>query len=153
MGLFFRNANAQSPIVKYNGDSQTRFSYITTGGQLEVYFMFKGSAKSIISMYQNLVGKPNLPPMWALGWHASNNLHTNISLLMDTLNGYKNAEIPLEGVWIDLSYTKNGSEFTVNSTSWPNIKELTQSLQNEGKHVVLKVNPGLKADANNTYYS
>lgn len=70
--MYFRNANAQSPIVNYFGENnQTKFSYITTGGELEVYFMMKGSAKRIIAMYQNLVGRANLPPMWALGWHVS----------------------------------------------------------------------------------
>lgn len=32
MGLYFRNSNAQSPIIVYTGDSEARFSYITTGG-------------------------------------------------------------------------------------------------------------------------
>jgi alpha-glucosidase (family GH31 glycosyl hydrolase) len=48
MGLYFRNSNAQSPIVNHNEDGSTVFSYITTGGQIEVYFFFKGTAKQII---------------------------------------------------------------------------------------------------------
>jgi alpha-glucosidase (family GH31 glycosyl hydrolase) len=48
-------------------------SYISTGGTIEIYFMFKGSAKEIIKQYQNIVGLPALPPFWALGWHAASN--------------------------------------------------------------------------------
>jgi len=37
-----------SPIVQYTDDDKALFSYITTGGQIEIYFMFKGSATDII---------------------------------------------------------------------------------------------------------
>jgi alpha-glucosidase len=30
--MFFRNSNAQSPVIRYIDDDQTLFSYITTGG-------------------------------------------------------------------------------------------------------------------------
>ena len=48
VGMFFRNSNAQSPVVKFNGDGTSTLSYITTGGILEVYFFLYGSAKVII---------------------------------------------------------------------------------------------------------
>jgi alpha-glucosidase len=71
MGVFFRNANAMSPVIRYINTNQALFSYITTGGQIEAYFMFKGSPCDIIGMYQNIIGKTTLSPFWALGWHAS----------------------------------------------------------------------------------
>jgi len=50
-GLFFRNTNAMSPVITFTGDSTSTLSYITTGGQLEIYFMFKGTPKEIIAQY------------------------------------------------------------------------------------------------------
>lgn len=47
-GIFFRNANAQSPLIKYNINGGTTLSYITTGGQLEIEFFIHGSPKMII---------------------------------------------------------------------------------------------------------
>ena len=47
-GIFFRNANAQSPLLKYNLNGGTTLSYITTGGQLELEFIFHGTPKTII---------------------------------------------------------------------------------------------------------
>lgn len=51
MGIYFRNTNAMSPIIRYKSDGGSTLSYITTGGQLEIYFMFKGSPKDIIKQY------------------------------------------------------------------------------------------------------
>jgi hypothetical protein len=49
-GMFFRNSNAQSPVIKYNATTGgSTLSYITTGGQLEIYFFLHGSAKDVIS--------------------------------------------------------------------------------------------------------
>lgn len=44
-GIFFRNANAQSPVLKHKEDGGSTLSYITTGGCLDMYFFWKGSAK------------------------------------------------------------------------------------------------------------
>jgi hypothetical protein len=40
-GMFFRNSNAQSPIVQFNNDGSSVLSYVT----IEIYFFWKGTAK------------------------------------------------------------------------------------------------------------
>jgi hypothetical protein len=47
-GMFFRNSNAQTPIIRYNKDGSSTFSYIAIAGQIEVYFFIHGTAKSVI---------------------------------------------------------------------------------------------------------
>jgi len=74
-GLYFRNTNAASPVIRHKSGSGTNapngatISYITTGGEIEIFVFTKGDAKGIIKQYQNFVGRPSLPPVWALGWH------------------------------------------------------------------------------------
>lgn len=49
VGIFFRNSNAQVPIIRFNENrTDATLSYIALGGQLEVYFFVHGSAKQII---------------------------------------------------------------------------------------------------------
>ena len=100
MGIFFRNANAQSPVISYQGDSKALLSYITIGGQLEMYFIFGGSAKDVIKQYQVLVGKPHLPPLWAFGWQASSTAYWNEELMLAMIDDYNKSGIPLEVVCI-----------------------------------------------------
>jgi alpha-glucosidase (family GH31 glycosyl hydrolase) len=68
MGIFFRNSNIQSPVITEKLDGNFSLSYVSTGGQLEMYFFTKGSSKEIIQAYHNLIGKPNLTPFWSMGW-------------------------------------------------------------------------------------
>jgi alpha-glucosidase (family GH31 glycosyl hydrolase) len=70
IGMYFRNANAQLPIIRQDPQTKkTTLSYITLGGQIEVYFFISGTAKEVIQDYQRIFGKPQLPPFWAMGWH------------------------------------------------------------------------------------
>lgn len=69
-GMWFRNSNAQSPLIKYdNTTGGSTLSYITTGGLIEIYFFIHGSAKEVIKNYHWAIGRPELPPFWALGWN------------------------------------------------------------------------------------
>ena len=52
IGLFFRNANAMTPVLRYNDDGVTStLSFITIGGQLEVYIFGQGTAHAVIQGY------------------------------------------------------------------------------------------------------
>jgi alpha-glucosidase (family GH31 glycosyl hydrolase) len=51
-GLYFRNSNAQTPIIAFNETTgKSKLSFITIGGQLEIYFFIHGSAIDIIKKY------------------------------------------------------------------------------------------------------
>jgi alpha-glucosidase len=132
MGIYFRNTNAASPIITHNKDKDNvttsgTISYITTGGQIEVFIFVKDNAKNIIKAYQNFVGKPSLPPFWALGWHATTTADpaTNLQDVKDLVQGYADAGIPLESVWLDKSYMSNYKDFTVNTTSFNGLSTYT----------------------------
>lgn len=115
--MYFRNTNAASPIITHKNNSEATISYITTGGQMEIFFFLKDNAKNVIRAYQNFIGKPSLPPFWSLGWHASTTADpaTNLQTVKDLVDGYKTAGIPLESVWLDRSYMDNYKDFSVGS--------------------------------------
>ena len=132
MGIYFRNTNAMSPIIRYTDDNKSILSYISTGGTIEIYFMFKGTAKQIISQYQNLIGKPSLPPMWSLGWHASAYAYKTLADVKENIEGYKNANIPLEGIWFDIPYMSGFSDFSINQTAFPDVKAFADEIHANG---------------------
>ena len=132
IGIFFRNSNAQSPVLKFNEDGSSILSYITTGGQLEVYFFINGSAKDIISQYQTMFGKPNLPPYWSLGWQQASWKYINQSMIEDVIDEYEKNSMPLETVYLDIPYMKDYADFTVDTETFPRLKELAERLHNNG---------------------
>ena len=71
IGILFYNSNAQQVSIKFVENSQSFITYKTVGGMLDIYFMLASSADEVIQNYNNLIGKPTLPPFWALGFHQS----------------------------------------------------------------------------------
>lgn len=69
-----------------------------------MYFFFKGTAKEVISQYQNLIGLPSLPPFWSLGWHAASYGYKDQAAVENNVAEYKKANMPLEGIWLDIPY-------------------------------------------------
>ena len=61
-----------------------------------------------------MFGKPTLPPIWALGWHSASRAYTNLNMVQKNVEAYKNAKLPLEGVWLDVPYLSDFEDFTVN---------------------------------------
>jgi len=122
-GLYFRNTNAASPVIRHKSSNGTHqdvgsvISYITTGGEIELFVFTKSSAAGIIKQYHNLIGRPSLPPFWALGWHATTTADETLTLAdVQTMQAkYKQQGIPLEGIWLDAPYMDNYKSFTVDS--------------------------------------
>jgi alpha-glucosidase (family GH31 glycosyl hydrolase) len=59
-----------------------------------------------------------MPPMWALGWHsASKNIKT-VDNLTNNILSYYDAELPIEGVWLDTPYMDIEHDFALNTTAF-----------------------------------
>lgn len=152
--MFFRNANAQSPLLRFNADGTSTLSYITTGGMLEAYFFIHGSAKSIIQSYHNVIGHPNLPPFWSLGWQQASWKYLTQDDIIEVVNGYSKANMPLEAIWLDIPYLDGYADFTVNKTAFPDIYNyVNEVLHKNNQKIVVILDAGISADdLNNKYY-
>jgi alpha-glucosidase (family GH31 glycosyl hydrolase) len=146
-GIFFRNSNAQAPVITFNDDGTSTLSYITTGGNLDINFFFKGTAKQIIADYQNFIGLPALPPLWSLGWHASAYAYRNLSMVKDNVEAYLNHSIPLEGVWLDIPYMDTYHDFSVDTAAFAGLKDFVKDIRHKhGMKVIPIVDAGLSDD-------
>lgn len=151
-GIYFRSSSAMSTVVTYRDEDAATLSYVGTGGQLEIYFMVKGTPKEIIQQYHAIIGKPTLPPLSALGWHAGGSAYKSQADYKANIDGYRAADIPLENVWVDAVQT--GRNFLVDSTKFPNMTQFKEDAETNGQKVLLGLGPGLSsASAEDDYYS
>ena len=116
VGIFFRSSNAQAPIISYNLTThKTILRYVTVGGNLDINYFFGGTAKEVIANYQKFIGLPQLPPFWALGFHASSNNWTSLDQVKTTVSKYQSEKYPLETIWLDGNYMENPATFTADT--------------------------------------
>mmetsp|Transcript_30770 Transcript_30770/g.30260 ORF Transcript_30770/g.30260 Transcript_30770/m.30260 type:complete len:99 (-) Transcript_30770:225-521(-) len=68
-GIFFASSSAMAfEIIEYRGEENVVLNYIQAGGQMEIYFMMRGSAQEILNRYHKIIGFPQVPPYYALGF-------------------------------------------------------------------------------------
>lgn len=113
---------------------------------IEIYFFMHGSAKSVIQQYHNVIGHPELPPFWSMGWQQASWKYETQSMVEDVVAQYEANSIPLDVMWLDIPYMDGYSDFTVNKTAFPNIKGLSTSLHNNEQKLVVILDAGLSAD-------
>src|SRR5690606_450918 len=112
-------------------------SYITTGGQIEIAFFLHGSAKSIIKQYHNFIGTPELPPFWSLGWNQASWAYDTQEVIEDMIQNYTKANIPLENVWLDITYLDKYADFSVDKENFPDLKGLADRLHDNRQQLVV----------------
>ena len=55
--------------------TSSSLTYKTVGGILDCYFLLGPSPLELTTQYTDIVGRPWMPPTWALGWHQCKSDH------------------------------------------------------------------------------
>jgi alpha-glucosidase len=72
-----------------------------------------------------------------MGWQASSKDYKDLAKYQKVIDDYKNAGIPLEGVFLDFSYLAYGTDFSINKTAFPNLKQWSQDLKKNNQKLTV----------------
>lgn len=149
-GVFFLNSNAQEVVL--NGDIVT---YTAIGGALEVFFLIGPTFYDVQRQFVSLVGPPDLPPLWSLGWQQSRYGYETVQSLIDVYNNFTALSLPLEVVWNDIDYMEAHKDFTYDPVKYDFtlVKNFVDLLHSEGRKYVVILDPCLKVDVNYKPYT
>ena len=115
VGVFFKQAHAQDRIIE-NDKNQgiTQLKQVATGGITDIYVMLNSnSPDSVVAYYHRIIGKPFLPPLWALGWHQGKKCLSTVDQYKQVVEAYNTHRIPLDAQWGDIDYMDMNRDFTV----------------------------------------
>ena len=66
--------------------------------------------------------------------------------MKENAKGYADDDLPLEGIWLDITYMDDYADFSVNHTTFPDLNGYTDSLHANGQKMVVIVDAGISAD-------
>eukprot|EP01117_Protostelium_nocturnum_P008400 TRINITY_DN29_c2_g1_i2.p1 TRINITY_DN29_c2_g1~~TRINITY_DN29_c2_g1_i2.p1 ORF type:complete len:707 (+),score=283.88 TRINITY_DN29_c2_g1_i2:811-2931(+) len=146
-GVFLHNSNGMD-FIYGNSNGRDFASFRSLGGILDFYVFVGESGEEVVKQYLSLVGRPHLPPYWALGFHQCRYGYKNVSQLEMVVASYKNANIPLETMWTDIDYMQNYKDFTVDPVHFPQpeMRKFIDNLHKNGQQYTLIVDPGIKIE-------
>jgi len=144
--IFYENTH-QGEFSFEDGESTAHFK----GGMLRYYFIL-GRPAEAIERYTELTGRAPMPPRWALGYHQCRWGYKTARDIREVVAGFKEHNLPLEAMHLDIDYMDGYRVFTVDEERFPDLAALTAELKEDGIRTVTILDPGVKRDPNYFLY-
>ena len=157
--VFIGVHNDGSYLLFYENSFYSTFTFSTDdfetirfdGGMLRYYFAF-GPVDRLLQNYSRLTGFSTLPPKWALGYHQSRWGYKSSSDVKEVVRGFKERNLPLSAIHLDIDYMDEYRVFTINHKRFPDLESLTEDLRRDDVRVVAILDVGVKTDTEYALY-
>ncbi|XP_052256801.1 sucrase-isomaltase, intestinal-like isoform X2 [Dreissena polymorpha] len=138
-GVLLLNSNAQD----YSFTPLPMLTYRTIGGILDFYMFLGPEPENVVQQYTGAIGRPYMPPYWALGFQLCRYGYNNISNLQDAVEKTRIANIPHDVQYVDIDHMYEQRDFTLNNKDFPGLNDYFKKLQSDGMHIIIMMDPTL----------
>ncbi len=121
-------------------------SFWAQGGEMNYYFIYGPDLMEVSETYAHMTGKPELPPLWALGYHQCKWSYYPEGKVKEICDGFRERNIPCDSIYLDIDYMEGFRCFTWNKVYFPDPKRLVRELAEQGFKTIVIIDPGIKID-------
>ena len=100
--------------------------------------------KDIVHQFRQMIGQSYIPPFWAFGYQQSRWGYKTESDVREVVKKYRENNLPLDSVCLDIDYMEEFMDFTVDKAKFPAFKALNEELSAQGIHLVPIIDAGIK---------
>ncbi|AKA34014.1 glycoside hydrolase family 31 protein [Flagellimonas lutaonensis] len=143
-GIFFDNSF--STYFDFAHERRNVTSFWADGGEMNYYFFFGPKMSQVVEAYTNLTGVPELPPLWALGFHQSKWSYFPEKKVKQIANTFRKLKIPCDAIYLDIDYMDGFRCFTWDNRRFPDPKRMVKELEEIGFKTITMIDPGIKID-------
>ncbi|MEM8584334.1 MAG: TIM-barrel domain-containing protein [Bacteroidota bacterium] len=150
-GIFLDNSHR----THFDFDSQRdgQINLWADGGDFDVYFIYGPQLDEVAARYIQLTGTPELPPLWALGYHQCRWSYYPESRVRELASDFREKNFPCDAIYLDIDYMDGYRCFTWNEDYFPNPKQLISDLRKSKFETVVMIDPGIRVDDDYEVYS
>lgn len=149
-GIFFDNTFRT--FFDFCQERRNVTSFWAEGGEMNYYFIYGPQMQEVVTTYTDLTGKPELPPMWTLGYHQCKWSYYPESNVKEITAKFRELKIPCDAIYLDIDYMDGFRCFTWNKDYFPDPKRMVAELAEDGFKTVVIIDPGIKIDKNYSVY-
>lgn len=143
-GIFFDNSFRT--YFDFAHERRNITSFWADGGEMNYYFFYGPEMSRVVRSYTDLTGTPELPPLWALGFHQSKWSYYPESQVKKLANTFRRLKIPCDAIYLDIDYMDGFRCFTWDKSKFPDPKKMIADLYKKGFKTVAMIDPGIKVD-------
>ncbi len=123
-------------------------SFSASGGEMNYYFIYGPDLTEVTKQYAQLTGKPELPPLWSLGFHQCKWSYYPENRVRALAKEFRERKIPCDAIYLDIDYMDEFRCFTWNEEFFPNPVSMIKDLKADGFETIVMIDPGIKVDKN-----
>ncbi|MGE6352669.1 glycoside hydrolase family 31 protein [Flavobacterium sp. NPDC079362] len=143
-GIFFDNTFRT--FFDFCQERRNVTSFWAEGGEMNYYFVYGPQMQDVVTTYTDLTGKPELPPLWVLGYHQCKWSYYPESKVKEITSKFRELKIPCDAIYLDIDYMEGFRCFTWNKDYFPDPKRMVAELAEDGFKTVVIIDPGIKID-------
>ena len=133
--------------IGYTEYDTLRFS--TEEPDYELYIITGGNLNDISRQFRQLIGRSYIPPKWAFGLAQSRFGYKTAEDVREVARQYKENDLPLDMICMDIDYMQDYADFTVNKQRFPDLAALSAELKAQGIRLVPIIDAGVRIDPEN----
>jgi len=150
-GVFFDNTFRS--FFDFCHERRNVASFWADGGEMNYYFFYGPQMQEVVTSYTDLTGKPELPPLWALGYHQCKWSYYPESKVKEVAAKFRELQIPCDAIYLDIDYMEGFRCFTWNKEYFPDPKRMVAELAGDGFKTIVIIDPGIKIDPEYSVYN
>ncbi len=143
-GVFFDNTF--QTFFDFAKEREDATSFWSHGGEMNYYFFYGPELIDVAERYTDLTGRPEMPPMWALGFHQCKWSYYPESEVKRIANEFRTRKIPCDAIYLDIDYMDGYRCFTWDNDLFPDPARMIGELKADGFQTVVMIDPGIKFD-------
>lgn len=124
------------------------FSFHTETSDYDLYLLSGGNENGICKEFRTLIGRSYIPPKWAFGLAQSRWGYKTEEDVREVARQYKEHDLPLDMICMDIEYMQDYADFTVNKERFPDLTKLSADLKAQGIRLVPIIDAGVRIDPN-----
>ena len=126
------------------------FSFHTETPDYDLYLLSGGNENAICREFRTLIGRSYIPPRWAFGLAQSRWGYKTEEDVREVARQYKEHDLPLDMICMDIEYMQDYADFTVNKERFPDLAKLSADLKAQGIRLVPIIDAGVRVDPNDS---
>ena len=124
------------------------FSFHTETPDYDLYLLSGENENAICKEFRTLIGRSYIPPKWAFGLAQSRWGYKTEEDVREVARQYKEHDLPLDMICMDIDYMQDYADFTVNKERFPDLTKLSADLKAQGIRLVPIIDAGVRIDPN-----
>lgn len=149
-GIFLHNTHRSTFDFDQNHDGEVTIQ--AHGGQIDYFFIYGPKMSFVSQRYLALTGVPEMPPIWAFGFHQCRWSYYPESRVRELAQTFREKEIPCDAIYLDIDYMDGYRCFTWNKEHFPDPTNMIADLEKQGFQTIVMIDPGIKLDSDYWVY-